>query len=68
MVRGSTTFICTNCKHKFLGMDIELGATALSQPISCHKCKSIRTRPTALFPFYQNKLYEGIWKRMERKI
>ena len=57
---------CTECGKRFLAPDIELCATAFSQPCKCPKCGSIRTRPSHLVsPFVSNKFYEGVWKQME---
>ena len=38
MLRGMKTFVCDNCGHRFKGMDIELRATVLSQPMKCPNC------------------------------
>lgn len=35
MIRGETTFICTQCKNKFTAMDIEYHCMALSCPMPC---------------------------------
>ena len=66
MIRGITLMKCTECGKRFWGPDIELGASALSQPLRCPKCGSIRTRPSRLFgAFTSNKVYKKIWDRME---
>lgn len=45
MIRGETTFICTQCKNKFTDMDIEYHCKAFSCPMPCPHCGSIRTLP-----------------------
>lgn len=66
MYRGTRTFICTKCRHKFKAMDIELMATVYSAPQPCPECGSIRTRPISLTPYLHNKIYEVIWDRLEK--
>lgn len=67
MIRGTTLFICTECRHRFKAMDIEYLCTSLSFPQKCPKCQSIRTRPISIFGKMQDKKYEPIWKQMENK-
>lgn len=38
MLRGFFGYKCNKCGHKFIGLDIERGATADSMPVSCPKC------------------------------
>lgn len=38
MLRGFVGYKCNKCGHKFIGLDIERGATADSMPVSCPKC------------------------------
>lgn len=38
MFRGTTTFKCEKCGHKFVGPDTELGATVLTAPLTCPEC------------------------------
>ena len=80
MVRGTTLFICTQCKKVFLAPDIEYDAMCLSVPMPCERCGSRRTLPMKLDLFaFSDKLnpnkplkeqllyyssYEEIWKRM----
>lgn len=49
MVRGETTFICTNCKNEFIGMDVEYRCMVFSWPMPCPHCGSIRTLPVHAF-------------------
>ncbi len=75
MIKGYTTFLCTNCRNKFKGPDIEFGATVYSSPLRCECCGSIRTLPlknVPLFLFFsffgigkEYRVYENIWKGME---
>ena len=68
MIRGITLMKCTKCGKRFWGLDIELGASALSQPLRCPKCGSVRTRPSTLFgAFTSNSVYKRIWDQMETK-
>lgn len=67
MLRGKTTFVCDNCRHKFKAMDIEWRATAFSQPMRCPKCGSMHTRPASLLGL--NKIvYREIWKMMDQSM
>lgn len=45
MIRGITTFKCTQCGETFEGWDAEWRATVFTCPLPCPKCGSIRTRP-----------------------
>ena len=66
MVRGLTLMKCTECGKRFGGLNIELGTTALSQPLRCPKCGSVRTRPSRLLnPFTSDTTYKKIWDQME---
>ena len=67
MMRGTTTFVCTECKRKFKAPDIEYLCTALSVPQECPHCQSLRTRPVSILGKMQNKMYEPVWKQMENK-
>lgn len=67
MMRGTTTFVCTECKRKFKAPDIEYLCTALSVPQKCPHCQSLRTRPVSIWGKMQDKKYEPIWKQMENK-
>lgn len=64
MVRGTTLFICTECKKIFLAPDVEYGAMVYSVPMPCKRCGSIRTMPL-LMPYYW--FYKDVWKSMEEK-
>lgn len=64
MIRGTKTFVCDDCGHKFKGMDIEWCATALSQPLKCPNCGSYHTCPDSFLGL--NKIiYRNIWKHMD---
>lgn len=45
MIRGTTLFICTECKKVFLAPDVEYDAMAYSVPMPCERCGSRRTMP-----------------------
>ena len=80
MLRGTTLFICTECKKVFLAPDVEYNAMALSVPMPCERCGSMRTLPMKLDYFVLSdelnpneplekqllnySIYESIWKRM----
>ena len=67
MLRGITTFKCTQCGAKFPAPDIEYMATAYSMPQKCPKCGSMRTRPVSLLGKLTEGMYRGIWERMEKE-
>ena len=62
MLRGVNLFKCDNCKKVTIGLDLELGAIALSQPIKCPKCGSWHTSPL----FSSKSLYKKIWKQYDK--
>ena len=65
MIRGTKTFVCDDCGHKFKEMDIEWCATALSQPLKCPNCGSYHTCPDSFLGL--NKIiYRNIWKQMDK--
>ena len=43
MLRGTATFVCKDCGHKFEAFDIEDNATVESMPMQCPKCGSRNT-------------------------
>ncbi len=45
MVRYIGKYVCKDCGHEFIGMDVEWNATAASYPVQCPKCGSIHTAP-----------------------
>lgn len=45
MVRYVGKYVCKDCGHQFIGMDIERNATAASYPVKCPNCGSIHTTP-----------------------
>ena len=54
MIRGTTLFICTECKKVFLAPDVEYGAMAYSVPMPCERCGSRRTMPMQLSIFSES--------------
>ena len=65
MTRGTTLFICTQCKKVFLAPDIEYGAMAFSVPMPCERCGSIRTLPMK-FDFFVDSINPD--KPLERQL
>ena len=79
MIRGTTLFICTECKKVFLAPDVEYAAMAYSVPMRCERCGSRRTLPMRLIPFSKSdelnpnkpleeqlqdySIYKSIWER-----
>jgi len=63
MLRGKTTFRCTQCQNIFRDLDIEYCATVFSAPVKCPQCGSIRTLPLLA----SERMYEDIWKSMEER-
>jgi len=65
MVRGYTTFTCSECGHKFRGLDAEWCCTVYTAPVECPNCHSMRTYPRSLFGL--NKfIYKKIWDANEK--
>ena len=68
MVRGTTLFYCAGCRGRFMGLDVELAASILSQPLKCPHCGSWHTRPWSLLPArIADRQYEKIWANMDRR-
>ena len=66
MLRGIKCFYCSECGKRFFGPDLELGATALSQPLRCPHCGKWRTRPWTVLPAkIANRAYKAVWDRMD---
>lgn len=51
MIRGTTLFICTQCKKAYLAPDVEYHAMAHSVPMPCERCGGMRTMPLRLSIF-----------------
>ena len=73
MLRGTRTFICDNCGHKFKGGDFEWNCTAFSAPLKCPKCGRFHTYPynsVGIFGWIfgsDKSIYEDIWKTMDEQ-
>lgn len=67
MLRGMTTFKCTQCGHKFLAADVEYMATAYSMPQRCPECGSVRTRPAGVLGKLREEGYRKVWEGMEKE-
>ena len=65
MINGTTLFKCTECGNRFMALDIEYGATALSTPQKCPKCGNMHTRPSRLVGGSDSQ-YKEIWKEMKK--
>lgn len=67
MVRGMLLFYCSECRHRFMGMDVEWNATAFSAPLECPQCGSWHTRPWSLLPAkIADARYKSIWQINDR--
>lgn len=80
MIRGTTLFICTQCKKVYLAPDVEYRAMAHSVSIPCERCGSMHTMPLRLSIFSKSdelnpskpleeqlwdySIYKSIWERM----
>lgn len=62
MIRGTTLFICTECKKVFLAPDVEYGAMAFSVPMPCERCGSRHTMP--MWHRLAKSVYEKIWETL----
>ena len=67
MIRGKTKFKCDDCGHTFKAFDIELAATAYSQPMPCPSCGSRHTMPVSFFRYTDRETYMKIWEMMDKK-
>lgn len=65
MIRGETTFICTQCKNKFTDMDIEYHCKTFSCPMPCPHCGSIRTLPLHELQEWTSPLEKNIGEIIE---
>lgn len=69
MYRGETTFQCRKCGEEFIGPDIELWCTSLSQPLKCPHCGSMHTRPKSEWrkdETTDDDMYENAWKEFDK--
>ncbi len=67
MLRGTTTFVCDECGHKFEGLDMEWNATAASTPQKCPNCGSMHTSPSGLLALLNKGIYRKIWKHLDER-
>ena len=67
MLRGITTFKCTQCGHTFKAPDVVYMATVYAMPQKCPKCGSIQTRPDSLLGKLKEEGYRKIWEKMEKQ-
>ena len=68
MIRGIIPFKCSECGKRFMAPDVELYATAFSEPQPCPKCGSMHTRPWSIWPtFIEDYHYRPIWKFVDER-
>lgn len=68
MDRGLYKYVCKDCGHEFVGMDVEWLCTAESAPVKCPKCGSLKTHITGSLLFDMCKeackeFFRNMWKR-----
>ncbi len=66
MIRGTIPFICDECKKIFMGLDVELGATAYTMPVACPRCGSKHTMPFSPLSLFSRRQYKKIWEHMDK--
>ena len=64
MLRGMTTFTCDVCGHTFRAMDVKLGVSTFSVPVSCPNSGSRHTMPKSQFS--SKEIYRKIWEQFEK--
>ena len=68
MVRGMKLFYCSECGKRFMGLDVEYGATVFSEPLECPQCGSWHTRPWSLLPAkIADQKYMRIWEAIDKQ-
>lgn len=72
MDRGLYKYVCKDCRHEFVGVDMELNCTAESAPVKCPKCGSLKTHITGslLFDMYKEackEFFRNMWKRKKSR-
>lgn len=67
MDRGLYKYVCKDCGHEFVGVDMELNCTAKSAPVKCPKCGSLKTHITGslLFDMYKEACKKFLPKHVE---
>lgn len=65
MDRGLYKYVCKDCGHEFVGVDMELNCTAKSAPVKCPKCGSLKTHITGSLLF---DMYKGMQKFLPKHV
>ena len=63
MLRGTSLFICDDCKTIFMGLDIEWNCLPMSATQQCTKCGGWHTMPGRHLDSPDREFYESLWKR-----
>lgn len=66
MLRGTTLFICNDCKNIFMGLDVEWNCTSLSATQQCIKCGGWHTMPGMDLDSPDREFYEKLWQREDQ--
>lgn len=72
MDRGLYKYVCKDCGHEFIGVDMEQVCTAESAPVKCPKCGSLKTAIAGPLLYYMCKdackeFFRIMWKRKKSK-
>ena len=63
MLRGTSLFICDDCKAIFMGLNMEWNMTPLAATQQCVKCGSWHTMPGRRLDSPNREVYEKIWQQ-----
>ena len=63
MLRGTSLFICDDCKTIFMGLNIEWNCLPMSATQQCTKCGGWHTMPGRHLDSPDREFYESLWKR-----
>lgn len=64
MIRYIGKYVCRDCKHEFIGADVEWNASSASYPVRCPECGSLNTR--ADYPSAIGDFVWSIWNRLKK--
>ena len=67
MLRGTSLFICDDCKTIFMGLDIEWNCLPVSATQQCTKCGGWHTMPGRHLDSPDREFYESLWKREDKR-
>ncbi len=65
MLRGTTTFVCDECGHKFEGFEMEWNASVFPAPQRCQDCGSMHPYPR--WEWLYKPAYRKIWKQLDER-